>query len=90
MSLRLCRTHLDALTADAGLECIGRAASDDFAVIYHRYGVGQRVCLFEVLRCPAAGSRLLDQVANHVPHAEAAARVEASRRFVEEQHVGAR
>ena len=77
--------HLDPLAAQLGLELVGRAARDDLAVVDDGDRVGQLVRLLEVLRRQQERRALADEVADHVPHPDPAARVEARRRLVEDQ-----
>jgi hypothetical protein len=51
--------------------------------------VGQPVGLLEVLRREQQGRPAADEVLDHVPQREPAARVEPGRRLVEEEHLGA-
>ena len=76
---------LDPLAAELGLELVRGAAGDDLAVVDDRDRVGQLVGLLEVLRREQERRALRDEAPDDVPHADAAARVEAGRRLVEEQ-----
>ena len=70
------------------LELVGRAGGDGAAVVEHDDVVGQAVGLLEVLRREDQRGALADELAQHLPEVLAAARVEARRRLVEEQHAG--
>ena len=48
--------------------------------------VGELVRFFEILRGEQERRPVRDEFADDVPHREAAARIEAGRRFVEEEH----
>ena len=77
---------LEALAADPVLELVGGALGDHRTVVDHRDRVGQAVGLVEVLRRQQHGRALGHQALDHLPQAQPAARVEAGRRLVEEQH----
>ena len=76
---------LDALAADLRLQLVGGAAGDDPAVVDDGDAVGQLVGLFQVLGGEQEGRALAHPVADDLPHAEPAARVEPGRRLVEEE-----
>ena len=76
---------LDALAAHLGLELVRGSPGDDLAVVDHRDRVGQLVGLFEVLGRQQERGTAAHQLADHIPHAEAASRVETGRGFVEDQ-----
>ena len=80
---------LDALAADLRLELVGGAAGDDLAAVDDGDLVGELVGLLEVLRRQQERRALPHLVADDVPHAQAAARVEAGGRLVEEQQLRA-
>ena len=77
--------HLDPLAAEPGLELVGRAPGDDPAVVDDGDRVRQLVGLLEVLGRQQQRRPFADEVADHVPHPDPAARVEARRRLVEDQ-----
>ena len=76
---------LDPLAADLRLELVGGTARDDPAVVDDGDLVGELVGLLEVLRRQEERRSLAHLGADHVPHAEPAARVEAGRGLVEEE-----
>ena len=55
-------------------------------MVDHGDPVGEPVGLFEVLRREQQRRTARDELGDHVPHAEPAARVETRGRLVEEQH----
>ena len=77
---------LEALAADAVLELVGRALGDHAAAVDDGDEVGEAVGLVEVLRGQQDRRALGHQALDRRPHLEAAARVEAGRRLVEEEH----
>ncbi len=78
---------LDPLAADLALELVCGAAGDDLAGVDHRDLVGQLVGLLEVLGREQQRRALPHLVADDLPHAEAAARVEPGGRLVEEEQL---
>jgi hypothetical protein len=78
--------ELDALAADPGLELVGGALRDGTPVVDDEHVARELVGLLEVLRGQQQRRAAGGQLADHVPHAEPAARVEPGRRLVEEQH----
>ena len=80
---------LDPLAADLRLERVGGPAGDDLAAVDHGDAVGELVGLLQVLRGQQDRRPFLDALADHLPHAEPAARIEAGRRLVEEDQPGA-
>ena len=77
---------LEALAADAVLELVGRALGDHAAAVDHGDEVGQAVGLVEVLRGQQHRRALGHQPFDRRPHLQAAARVQAGRGLVEEEH----
>ncbi len=77
---------LEPFAADHVLELVRRAVGDHSAVVDHRDPVGQAIGLVEVLGGQQHGGAVVDQVLDRLPQAEAAARVEAGGRLVEEDH----
>ena len=77
---------LESLAADAVLELVRRALGDHVAVVDDHDLVGEAVGLLEVLRGQQHGRALGHARLDRLPHAEPAARVEARRRLVEEDH----
>ena len=84
------QVDLEALAADAVLELVGGAVGDHLAVVDDRDAVGEPVGLVEVLGGQQDGRAVGDEVLDRHPQVDAAARVEARRRLVEEQHRRAR
>ena len=78
--------HLQSGAAGLPLELGGGSVGDRAAVIDDDDPVGELVGLVEVLRGQQQGHAVGDQLADDVPHADAARRVQAGRRLVEEQH----
>ena len=68
------------------LELERRALGDDPAVVDDDDAVGELVGLLEVLRRQQQRRAVADEAAQHVPQLDAAARVEAGGRLVEEEH----
>ena len=68
------------------LSSSGGALGEHAAVVDHRDRVGEPVGLVEVLRGQQHGRALGDEPLDRLPQREPAARVEAGRRLVEEQH----
>jgi ABC-2 type transport system ATP-binding protein len=64
------------------------ALTGQHAAVDDRDPVGQDVGLLEVLGGEEDGHAAADELGDHVPHVRAAARVQAGRRLVEEEHVG--
>ena len=81
---------LEPLAADAVLELVGGAVGDHAAVVDDRDPVGEPVGLVEVLGREQHGRAVGDEPLDRLPQVEPAARVEAGRRLVEEQHRRAR
>ena len=79
------QVDLEALAADAVLQLVGRAVGDDGAAVDDRDAVGEPLGLVEVLGRQQDGRALRDEVLDRLPQADAAARVQARRRLVEEQ-----
>ena len=75
------------LRTEAGLQLLWRTAGDDATVVEHRDGVGELVCLLEVLRGQQDGDALCDEAADGAPQLLAAARVKPGRGLVEEQQL---
>ena len=82
----LAHDQLDALAADHRLELVGGPARDRSPVVDDEHVARELVGLLEVLRGEQQRRAGGSQLADHVPHAEPAARIEARRRLVEEQH----
>jgi hypothetical protein len=84
------RRHRDlqVLTGGNGLQLGGGAACDDLSVVDHDDRVRQLVGLIEVLRGQQHRGAGGDQVSHGRPHLGPATRVEAGRRFVQEEHGG--
>ena len=80
---------LDDRVAHARLEGRRRALGDHTAVVDDDDVVGETVGLLEVLGRQEEGGALADQLLDDFPEVVAAARVEAGRRLVQEQHRGA-
>ena len=76
---------LDPLTTDLRFQFIRRSARDDPAVIDHGNAVGQFVCFFQVLGGEEQRRSGSHPFPNRFPHADAAARIEPGRRFVEHE-----
>ena len=85
---RAAHRHLQPLPADLVLELVGGALGDDPPAVDDRDRVGEPVGLLEILRREQQRGALPDQLADDVPHAQPAARVEPGRRLVQEQHGG--
>ena len=85
MSARCCGRDLDPLAADPCLELVCRAPGDDPAVVDDGDLVRELIGLLEVLGREEERRPFADLLADHVPHAQAAARIEAGGRLVEEQ-----
>ena len=83
---RVGEPDLQPLAADAVLELVRRALGDHLAVVDDRDLVGQPVGLVEVLGGEQHGRALGDEALDRLPQAEPAARVQAGRRLVEEEH----
>ena len=77
---------LDPLAADRVLELVGGALGDHRAVVDDRDPVGEPVRLVEVLGRQQDGRPRGDAILDHLPERDPAARVEAGRRLVEEDH----
>ena len=77
---------LEALAADAVLELVGRALGDHAAAVDHRDEVGEPVGLVEVLGGQQHRRALGHEPLDRRPHLQAAARVQAGRGLVEEEH----
>ena len=78
--------HLQALAAEPVLELVRRALGDQLPVVDHRDVVGEAIGLVQVLGRQQRGRPAGDETLDHAPQAEAAARVEAGRGLVQEQH----
>ena len=76
------------VAADPRLELVGGALGDHPAAVDHGDVVGQPVGLLHVLGGEQQGGAVADQLADDVPEREAAARVKAGGRLVQEQHLG--
>ena len=81
-------SDLDHRRAHAVLELIAGALGDDPPVVDHRDPVGELVGLLEVLRGEQERHALAHELAHDGPDRDAAARVEARGRLVEEQDPG--
>ena len=82
---RIGQADRDHRRSQVGLELGRGALGDDPAVVDHHHPIGQAVSLLEVLRGEQHVRATGDQRADDVPELEAAPRVEAARRFVEQQ-----
>ena len=71
---------------DATLQFFRGSLGDDPAVVEHRDLVGQLVGLVEILSGQQDRDAGRDELTDDLPHREAAARVQARRRLVEEDH----
>ncbi len=78
--------QFEALAADLRLQLVGSAARDHLAVVDHHDRLREPIGLFQILRREQQRRAAVDELFDDVPHAEAAARVEARRRLVEKQH----
>ena len=83
---RVLEHHVQPLAADLGLELVRGALGDHLAVVDHHDLVGEPVGLVEVLRREQHGRALPHAALDRLPQREPAARVQAGRRLVEEQH----
>ena len=72
------------------LELVGGALGDDPAAVEHRDPVGELVGLLQVLGGEEDRDAAGDQLADHLPHGPAAARVEPGGRLVQEDDPRAR
>ena len=79
------RPNLDDVAPGAVLELVRRAGSDNAAVVDDHHLAGQTIRLLEVLRGEQDVGAIGDEFADGVPQLDAAARVEAGRRLVEQQ-----
>ena len=75
-----------AAAPDWSLSWSGVPCGDDAALVDDDDVVGELVGLLEVLRGQQQRRAVADQLAQHLPQLDAAARVEAGGRLVEEQH----
>ena len=83
---RVLEGDVEALAADLVLELVGGALGDHLAAVDHRDPVGEAVGLVEVLGGEQDGRAGGDPLLDRLPEADPAARVEAGRRLVEEEH----
>ena len=86
--VRTSEVEPDVAAGDAALQ-LGRGSfGDDPALVEHRDPVGQLVRLVEVLGGEQDGDAGRGELADDLPHGEAAARVQAGGGLVEEDHPG--
>ena len=83
---RIVEGDVEALAADLVLELVRGALGDHLAAVDHRDPVGEAVGLVEVLGGEQDGRPGGDPLLDHAPETQPAARVEAGRRLVEEEH----
>ena len=77
----------DAARADRRLQLRRRVESEDVAVIHDRHPVAELVGFFHVVRRQQDGLAVVVEIAEDLPQRDAALRIEARGRLVEEQHL---
>ena len=85
---RVAGVDLDDVLTGPRLELVGGAGGDHAAVVDDDDLLGELVGLVEVLRRQQHVGAGVDEVADRVPELDAAAGIEAGRRFVEQQQLG--